>query len=81
MVINHVVSPLTFYPEDNFSTSTFSPIVILLFLLYVRYILDCWLKSLSEIIILWGRYATLWNSDADDFLRRSNFAIFIFKKR
>lgn len=51
--INHAISSLTFYPEGDFSTSTFPLIVgILLFLLYVRYNFDYWLKSFGEIVIL-----------------------------
>ena len=67
MAINHAISPLTFYPEGGFSTSTFPPVVeILLFLLYIQYI-DYWLKSPGEIIILWVRYTTLWNLNTNDF--------------
>ena len=65
--INHAISSLTFYPEGDFSTSTFPLIVgILLFLLYIRYNLDYWLKSFGEIVILWGRYTKLWNLNTDD---------------
>lgn len=72
MAINHAISSLTFYPKGNFSTSTFPPIVgILLFLLYIQYNLDCWLKSPGEIIILWGKYTILWNLNTDDLFRRS----------
>ena len=73
--INHAISSLTFYPEGDFSTSTFPLIVgILLFLLYVRYNFDYWLKSFGEIVILWGRYTKLWNLNTDDVFRRSRLS-------
>lgn len=81
MVINYVVFLFIFYLEDNFLIFIFFLIVILLFFFYVRYIFDCWFKFLSEIIIFWGRYVIFWNFDVDDFFRRFNFVIFIFKKR
>ena len=73
--INHAISSLTFYPEGDFSTSTFPLIVgILLFLLYIRYNFDYWLKSFGEIVILWGRYTKLWNLNTDDVFRRSRLS-------
>lgn len=73
--INHAVSSLTFYPEGDFSTSTFPLIVgILFFLLYTRYNFDYWLISFGEIVILWGRYPKLWNLNSDDVFRRSRLS-------
>lgn len=73
--INHAVSSLTFYPEGDFSTSTFPLIVgILLFLLYIRYNFDYWLKSFGEIVMLWDRYPKLWNLNSDDVFRRSRLS-------